>query len=147
MRRMNILAGAICVFAGAMFGAMALNLPAGSLSRMGPGFLPLATAVGLICVGVAIALFDRDETGLALPEEIRAQLRPLLAVLAAIALFALGIDRLGLMPTSALATFTASFAMRRISLVSRIVLSLVVMVICTAIFHFGLRLSVSLVGG
>ena len=146
MRRMNILAGAICVFAGAMFGAMALNLPTGSLSRMGPGFLPLATAVGLICVGVAIALFDRDETGLARPEEI-AQLRPLLAVLGAIALFALGIDRLGLMPTSALATFTASFAMRRISLVSRIVLALVVMVICTAIFHFGLRLPVSLLGG
>ncbi|WP_188477023.1 tripartite tricarboxylate transporter TctB family protein [Primorskyibacter flagellatus] len=143
---MNQLAGGLCLLAGLVLAALAMAMPVGSLSRMGPGFLPLAIAGGLCMIGVCIALFDRDATGIARPAEIRSQLRALAAVLGAVALFALLVDRAGLVPTSALSAFAASFAMRDISWTARVTLSAVIAVICIAIFHFGLRLPVPLIG-
>lgn len=146
MIRMNQIAGGLCLIAGLALGGMAMAMPIGSFSRMGPGFLPLSIAIGLGVVGACIALFDRDPTGIALPAEIRSQLRALIAVLAAVAAFALLIDRIGLIPTSALSAFIASFAMRDISSTARLTLSVVIAAICIAIFHYGLRLPISLIG-
>lgn len=146
MIRMNQLAGALCLVAGLALAGLASAMPIGSLSRMGPGFLPLAIAVGLCVIGICIALFDRDATGIAAPDQVRSQLRAFVAVLAAVAAFALLIDRIGLVPTSALSAFIASFAMRDITATARLTLSAAIAVICVAIFYYGLRLPVSLIG-
>ncbi|MFG1361244.1 tripartite tricarboxylate transporter TctB family protein [Xanthobacter pseudotagetidis] len=72
---------------------LAQNLRMGTVVRMGPGWLPTASAYVLIALGIAIAVRSlfADEEKLA-----RWYPRPLILICAAIAFFSVALDRLGL---------------------------------------------------
>jgi Tripartite tricarboxylate transporter TctB family len=82
-------------------------LQIGTAVRMGPGYLPTLLSyvlLGLGCATVALAtLKPGSPTGAWCP-------RPLISVVAALVVFSIGIDRLGLFLTTALVVMVASLA-------------------------------------
>ena len=93
--RFNQDIGAGLTFAGAGILGIALGTEYefGVARAMGPGYLPTVLCWGLIGLGLLIAGKGAFETGEALT---RWHLRPLLLVLAAVGIFAITIERLGL---------------------------------------------------
>lgn len=83
----------------------------GEPSRMGPGFFPVALGWLLAGLGVVIALMSLRKTVQVLhPPPV--SLRALLAIAAAILVFSLLVERLGLVPATVALTFVAVFAER-----------------------------------
>ncbi len=83
----------------------------GQPARMGPGFFPVALGSLLAFLGVIVVLFAlRPAVHVLVPPTFA--VRPLLAVLAAVAIFSLLINRLGLVPATIALTFVAALAER-----------------------------------
>jgi len=116
-----------------------LNL--GTPSRMGPGAFPAGLGVVLAVLGALIALPALFRTG----EYPRIEIRPLFAVLGAILVFALVMERFGLVPAIAALTFIAGLADRRLSLLATAALAAVLSTIATLIFRTGLGLPIPIV--
>lgn len=95
------------------FGGLALwfgrDYAMGTLNKIGPGFLPIVLSLGLLGVGGVLALRALATEG---PSIENSQVVPQLCILAAIAVFAFGIERLGLALTVIAVAITASFARR-----------------------------------
>jgi hypothetical protein len=91
--------GALFLAIAGIAAAAAIHYPAGTLSRMGPGFFPLALS-GILAIIGAVFL----ARSLAVTEPAPAGFRPLaiICVLGGAALFAALVDQLGLALTSAL---------------------------------------------
>jgi hypothetical protein len=82
-------------------------LQVGTAVRMGPGYLPILVSLvllGLGCATLALATLKRGSPAGAW------SLRPLISVVAALVVFSLGIDHLGLFLTTALVVVVASLA-------------------------------------
>lgn len=91
-------AGLVCVLVGLAFALGAQAYEMGDAAQMGPGYLPRALGWILSALGLMMALRGLRHPGL---PPARAQLRPLLAILAANAVFGLalaGWPTLGLPP-------------------------------------------------
>lgn len=118
----------------------ALNFDIGTPRRMGPGFFPLGLGVMLTGLGGVIAASaapaKADKLRLALPE--------LAAVLSAIVVFALGVERLGLIATTAATVLIASAAAPRRGVIWRLVLAAAVTAISALVFHILLRMTLPL---
>ena len=118
----------------------ALHYDIGTLRRMGPGFFPVVLGAGLFVLGLVIAL----------PALGRACTAPkvepwtLLAVLAAIVIFALGLSRLGLAGATAVTVLVATLPAPRKGWVWRTVLALSVSVLTVLVFSIGLRMTLPL---
>jgi hypothetical protein len=113
----------------------------GTLSRMGPGYFPLALGVLLTLVGIAIFLTARSAT----PNAVVAERKPwdwrgpafiLLGILAFIILGKYG----GLVPATFALVFISALGDRGNSLKSALLLSSAILVVCLAVFHWGLQL-------
>jgi hypothetical protein len=93
------------------------NLTVGHAADMGPGYMPRVVALALMGFGLFFTGrgLCRMRVGIA-----PVQLRPLLAILASVGLFALTAERLGLAIASVLAVILASFATREGRLVETI---------------------------
>jgi hypothetical protein len=117
------------------FGGLALwfgwNYKIGSLSGIGPGFLPMLLSVGLLGVGGLLALRALAIDGPAIE---KSQMLPQLFILAAIAVFAFGIERLGLALTVTAVAVTASFARRGMPWWEVIGLAVGLAVLCVVLF-------------
>src|SRR5882672_457700 len=81
----------------------------GTLTKMGPGYLPTALSWALVAIGGVLTARALAVDGPAIE---RSQVVPQLFILAAIVLFALGIERLGLALAVVLVAITASLASR-----------------------------------
>lgn len=112
----------------------------GSLRRMGPGFFPTFLGAALTLLGVMVALPALARRG----EAIRIAWKECLAVLAAILIFAAGLDRLGLVLVTLTSVLIASLAAPDRRIGWRIVLALVVTALSVAVFSFGLKMTVPL---
>lgn len=100
----DVLGGALLIGVGAAFYAGSMRLRMGTLMSMGPGYFPRVLAVVLIGVGIAVivmGLINRER--LQTPE-----LRPMLCVLGAVAIFALTVRQLGLIPAMFLGVLVAA---------------------------------------
>src|SRR3546814_3008949 len=118
----------------------ASGLPAGSLLRMGPGWVPDALCVLLGLLGAALVAngFLRDK---APPEGIA--IRPMIFVFSSVAFFALFIDVLGL-PLSVFGTILlASAADYETRLLEAVGAALLLAVVCTLIFVGGLGMAIA----
>ena len=93
------------------------NLEVGHAADMGPGYMPRVVALALMAFGLFFSGrgFWRMRVGIA-----PVQLRPLLAILASVGVFALTAERLGLAIASVLAVILASFATREGRLVETV---------------------------
>jgi putative tricarboxylic transport membrane protein len=92
----DLIAGLLFIVVGAAAALTAWSYPMGTALRMGPGYFPFLAGCGLTIVGLIVAvrgLAARDQAVEAL------HLKPLFLVLLAVALFAVLIDRLGLVIT------------------------------------------------
>lgn len=112
----------------------------GSLRRMGPGFFPAVLGATLALLGGMVALPALARQG----EAIHIAGKECLAVLAAILIFAAGLDRLGLVLVTLTSVLIASLAAPDRRIGWRIVLALVVTALSVAVFSFGLKMTVPL---
>lgn len=126
------------VGAGVLFaatGGLALWLgrdyAVGSLTKMGPGFLPTTLSWALLVIGAGLVL-----RGLAIPGPGLAPsaLRPQLFILAAIVVFALTIERLGLLLAVVLVAVVAAFASREIRMREALLLAVGMAIACVLLF-------------
>jgi len=117
------------------FGGLALWLgrdyAMGNLAKIGPGFLPVLLSIGLLGVGSVLALRALAADG---PPIEKSQVVPQFFILAAIAVFAFGIERFGLALTVAAVAVTASFARRGMHLLAVIALAIGLAVLCVLLF-------------
>lgn len=113
----------------------------GTLSRMGPGFFPLALGVLMTIVGIGIVLTARaadpnTSTATRKPWEWRGPLFIMLGILAFIVLGKYG----GLLPATFALVFVSALGDRGNSLKSALLLSAAIVVICLIVFYWALQL-------
>lgn len=102
----------VAVAAGTLVATRSLAL--GSAADMGPGYMPRAVALGLLGFGLFFCIRGARRAG---PAIVPVQARPLLAILAAVGVFALTTQRLGLVIAAIATVIVASFASRESRLV------------------------------
>jgi hypothetical protein len=107
---------------------------------MGPGYLPTLLSWGLIGLGGLIALRGILQEGEAVGGW---RLRPLVFVLAAVGVFALAIESLGLALTVFAATVLSAFARDNFRIAETLGLALLLAAGAVAIFIYGLSLPLS----
>ncbi|MEP2471974.1 MAG: tripartite tricarboxylate transporter TctB family protein [Paracoccaceae bacterium] len=112
------------------------QLGLGVPTRLGTGAFPFLTGVTLAILAVFIVLADRRGTGLAeIPDWIA-----LLAIASALAVFAIAVDRVGLVPGVFLTVIVASFPDRSLSFFGKAVLGACIALACWLVFIEGLNL-------
>ena len=118
-----------------VFGGLALwfgrTYAIGTLNKMGPGFLPVALSIGLLGIGALLVLRALAIDGPAIE---KSQMLPQLFILAAIVVFALTIERLGLALAVGAVTITASLANRSMHWFETIALAVGLAVLCVVLF-------------
>jgi hypothetical protein len=147
LRNKDLLVGAIFVAIGLFFALGAAQYPLGTASRMGPGYMPLLLGSALVLLGIVVAVAGRNSEA----DTQEAEARPIpwkamALVGGAVVLFGLGIRGLGFVPVVFIAAFAASQASRLNSVVFSLLLAATLTAICTAIFIFGLGITVPMVG-
>jgi hypothetical protein len=112
----------------------------GDAARMGPGFFPTILGGVLVALGLLIVLFAFRKTVHALhpPPFV---LRPLIAVLAAILVFSLLVERLGLVAATIALTFVVVLAERPFRLRRTLLLAGGLALISWLIFTVGLQMT------
>lgn len=98
------------------------NLTVGHAADMGPGYMPRVVALALMAFGVFFTGRGLWRAGRGIAP---VQLRPLLAILASVGVFALTAERLGLAIASVTAVILASFATREGRLVETVAFAIV----------------------
>ena len=98
------------------------NLAVGHAADMGPGYMPRVVALALMGFGLFFSGRGLMRTRLGIAP---VQLRPLLAILASVGVFALTAERLGLAIASVLAVILASFATREGRLIEIVAFAIV----------------------
>ncbi|WP_372841291.1 tripartite tricarboxylate transporter TctB family protein [Phaeovulum sp.] len=112
----------------------------GSLRRMGPGFFPAVLGGVLALLGLIIALPAWARIG----QWERIAWKEAAAVLAAILVFAAGLERAGLVTMTLVSVLIATSAAPDRRIGWRLVLALCVATLSVAVFHFGLKMTVPL---
>ncbi len=112
----------------------------GSLRRMGPGLFPAVLGGVLLGLGLLIAIpawgRGRQAGSVAWKDAI--------AVLAAILVFAAGLERGGLVPVTVATVLIASIAAPDRKVGWRLVLAFAVTLLSVLVFHFGLKMTIPL---
>jgi len=133
----ELIAGLIAITLGALAAFTATSYPFGTIQAMGPGFVPFWLGVILAVMGVGIIVVEgrKDPEALDVPG-----LRPLLAVSASVLIFALTIDRFGLLPCVFLTSFVATISEPKMNLTRSVVVSIALAIISLVVFQYGLGL-------
>lgn len=116
---------------------MARDYPMGSALRMGPGYFPLVLGVLLALLGVVVCI-----RGLAIRGEAfeAVRLRPLVFILAAVGLFAAGIETAGIVVLTIVAVAVAAAATAESRPVEVAVLLVVLLMLSVGVFTHALGL-------
>jgi hypothetical protein len=136
----NIIAGAGLSVFGLAAAAFALSkYSMGTISRMGPGMMPVSLGLILAFFGLAIFVPALSRRG----PSIDPKFRSLTALSISIICFALMIDTLGLVPAVFSAVVIATLAEKLISLKSAVILGAALSLVTWAIFILGLGLPIA----
>jgi hypothetical protein len=103
----------------------------GTLTKMGPGYLPTVLGWALLGIGGVLVLRALTTEGAAIA---KSEIKPQLFILAAIVAFALAIERLGLALAVVLVASVASLASPGLRLTETIALAVGVAVLCVLLF-------------
>jgi hypothetical protein len=135
----DLLGGLILMVVGVSVALYATaNYPLGTVSRMGPGMFPTALGYLLAGLGAMIALPAWARSG-TLP---RPEWGPLLYVLVAVLIFALTVERIGLVPAIFLLTGASVLADNKVSFLGTLMLAAFLSVLAVLIFQMGLGIPV-----
>lgn len=145
LKTIDILAGGFVVLIGVLAIVELTKFDMGTSRRIGPGYFPFYVGAFMVILGVVIAienLWMRTETsgGWNLPP-----LRSPFLIMAAVASFALMIERFGLVPAIGTAVFIAALADHNTRLWQKLAVAVAVPLVAVAIFKIGLSLNVDVV--
>lgn len=137
----DFIAGALLTAIGAAVAMYASNqYQVGDTARMGPGFFPTMLGWILAFIGLVItAMSFRTVKHILTPPPFTP--RPFIAVIVAVALFALLINRIGLIPTTIVMVIVTSSGSNSFRFPRAVVLGVCLSVIAWAIFVFGLQMT------
>jgi hypothetical protein len=128
-------AGAVFLVIGAAGAYFGSDLAFGSAARMGPGYFPLLLSWSIIGIGIVVAFRGLTIEG---PEIEPIQLRPLLVIVAALALFGAFVDTIGLALTALAMTMVAAYARRDASLREAVLLGAGLALFAVLVFVYAL---------
>ncbi|MFT4173209.1 MAG: tripartite tricarboxylate transporter TctB family protein [Rhodocyclaceae bacterium] len=137
-RNQDTLAGLLFIICGLAFAIGAGAYDMGSAARMGPGYFPRLLGAVLVLLGIGVYL-----GGWRSPAQAgggRFPLRPLLAICAAIAVFAVLLKPAGLALASAALVAVSSFGQTRPRWGEVALAALALTVAAVAVFAYGLKL-------
>jgi|SRR5690606_25623036 hypothetical protein len=133
----NLVSGLIFVGLGLAFGYASLGYQVGTALRMGPGYFPLLLSGLLVLLGVVILIqaiaTEADEAKME-----RVPWSGLALIMGALVFFGATVRGLGLVPALFVATFMSAFASSRTGLFGALAIAAVLVLICVAIFIWGL---------
>jgi hypothetical protein len=136
----ELIAGLIAIALGVFAAITATSYPFGTIQSMGPGFVPFWLGVILAAMGVGIIVVEgrkSDAEELDIPG-----LRPLLAISGSVLIFALTIDRFGLLPSVFLTSFVATISESKMNPGRSLIVSVALAAISLVVFQYGLGLQV-----
>ncbi|HVN25122.1 MAG TPA: tripartite tricarboxylate transporter TctB family protein [Syntrophorhabdales bacterium] len=127
--------GAAIVFivislAGLFFGK---DLTFGTASQMGPGFFPTWLNFAILAIGIATGVKALSVDG---PSIERFQIRPILFIVVAIAVFAILINTVGLALSAMLMTIFAAYARRTVKVTETILLAVGLAIFSVIVFVY-----------
>ncbi|PHK93022.1 hypothetical protein CR162_20810 [Pseudoroseomonas rhizosphaerae] len=134
----DIIGGTLMIAGGAWFSLYALNYNLGTLRRMGPAYFPLGIGVLVVLFGLLLVLPALRRPG-GVP---RPELRPFLAICAAVLAFALAVERAGLVPATLVLTALAAWAERAPDLRLTAILGLALSARAVLVFTQGLGIPI-----
>jgi hypothetical protein len=123
--------GLLFMSIGAAAAYMSRDFVFGTMTRMGPGFLPTVLAWLLITIGAFVTFRGLALTGSRIEPS---TWRPQIVIVIAIVLFALLIERVGLIPTVFIVTNVASVAATEFRFRDSLFLSVGLSVACYLVF-------------
>lgn len=135
---LSALIGAGAIFEGRQYGV-------GSLTDMGSGFFPVALGVGMVVMGVAMALARSPAPPG--PAVQAPDWRGAAAIIAAVALFIALADRAGLAPATFACVFVGALGTRTTKLIEAVILAAGVTVFGVLLFHYGLQVQFPILRG
>ncbi|MCO5066849.1 MAG: tripartite tricarboxylate transporter TctB family protein [Rhizobiaceae bacterium] len=141
----EIAAGAIFIVFGLTYGLIAWRrLPIGEALNMGPGYFPILLSCILVVLGAAIAL-RTVSAGENAPLGV-IPWRGIVMLTLATVFFAAFVDQVGMLPGIFVTTLLAYHASPKARLVRGIAISIALALFCTALFGFGVRLPLPVLG-
>lgn len=140
----NIMAGLFVTGLGLAFLWFGRGYPVGTVRTMGPGMFPVALACLTIAVGALIMLSDLIHGE---GKAMNFRLRGVVAVLGALIVFALLLERAGLLVTGLVAVLILALGEGRLRLLEVGLVGLVLSVAIWAIFGRGLGMPIRLLPG
>ncbi|CAN7679383.1 tripartite tricarboxylate transporter TctB family protein [Neorhizobium sp. LjRoot104] len=141
----DLVSGAVFLGVGVLYGVTAYEtLPMGEALSMGPGYFPailsgLLALLGTVMIGRSFHTVQSIEFG-KIPH------RAIAFITAAILIFANLLDELGLPLCVFVTSFLAFFGKREANPLRGGIIALGIAIFCTAIFGFGIRLPIPIVG-
>jgi hypothetical protein len=133
----DLWAGLLFAAIGGIMFAGAGRLAQGTAIRMGPGYVPRILCGLLIATGILLVFRGILLTG---PNTGRWNLRAMIFVLGSILVFALGLERLGLVVTAALVVGFSSLAVKESRPLEVVIVAVCMAAASTLLFAYGLRL-------
>ena len=126
-------AGAVFVLIGVAGLYFGRELAFGTAARMGPGYFPILLSVLILAIGIIVAIRGLTTEG---PPIEPVQLRPIAMIVAAILIFGVLIDVVGLALTALLLTVFAAYARREVKLTETILLGAGLAAFTVAVFVY-----------
>jgi hypothetical protein len=128
--KVDLLAGLLITVIGAYFLLGSLEFRMGTVQRMGPGYIPFALGAVCIALGLIITALSFGPGG----DWPRPSLRAVICVLGSILVFALLLNRLGLMPATVAAVVSAMAADREANLKASLIAAAIIAVLAWLVF-------------
>jgi hypothetical protein len=130
-------AGILYIAFGATAIVIALNYPAGSAGRMGPGYFPRGLGAILIGIGLFLALraLRLQGTPIAFPT-----FKPLAVIIGSVVVFGIAAPPLGLVVATVLLVLVSSAASDEFRWMEAVISSLLLAAFTVAAFAYGLQL-------
>ena len=133
----DLFAGLLFAVIGAAAVVIGRGYPLGSTAQMGPGYFPMLVGGLLILIGLIVAVRAFAARSEAIE---RLDIKSVLLVIGAVAVFAAGIEHLGLVLSILLVVILGYAANSERKLTELLILALVLALASAAIFVYGLQL-------
>jgi len=142
--RKDLISGLVFIAIGLIFAVLGSDLTVGTATRMGPGYFPLLLCGLLVLLGLIIAVRSLGQpVGEALGG---VPWRAILLILPAIVFFGFAVREVGMVPGVFIVSLAAAFSSRKMTVPLAIGLTIALTVFCSAVFVYGLGVTVPLFG-